>query len=341
MSGVLEFIDFTKEIKLMVSYIIRRLLYALPLLFAVNVLTFTLFFIVNSPDDMARMQLGQKHVTEQAIQNWKQQHGYEKPLLWNSNVEGSEKFTHTIFYTKSIGLMMFNFGMSDSGRNIGADISERAVPSLALALPTLLIGFVVNIVFALLMVLFRRRSIEKFGIILCVILMSISSLFYIISGQFWVAKVLKLVPISGYDDGFAMVKFLILPVIIGVFTGIGSGVRWYQTLFLEEAEKDYVRTARAKGLTETQTLFRHVLPNAMIPILTGVVVILPLLFMGSLIMESFFSIPGLGSYTIDAINSQDFAIVRAMVFLGSVLYIFGLLLTDISYTLVDPRVRLN
>jgi len=173
------------------------------------------------------------------------------------------------------------------------------------------------------------------------VLMSISSLFYIIGGQFLFAKLLKLVPISGYDGGFAAIKFLILPVLIGVFSGIGSGGRWYRTLFLEEVEKDYVRTARAKGLSETQTLFRHVLQNAMIPILTGVVVVLPLLFMGSLIMESFFSIPGLGSYTIDAINSQDFAIVRAMVFLGSVLYIIGLLLTDISYTLVDPRVRLS
>lgn len=325
----------------MISYIIRRLLYALPLLFAVNVLTFVLFFVVNSPDDMARMQLGQKHVTAQAITNWKIQHGYDKPLLWNSDAQGGDKITETIFYSKSVGLMLFRFGISDSGRNIGADIQERAIPSLALALPTLILGLIVNISAALLMVLFRRGYIEKIGIILCVTLMSISSLFYIISGQFFIAKILKLVPISGYDDGFASIKFLILPVIIGVFTGIGSGVRWYQTLFLEEVEKEYVRTARAKGLTQTQTLFRHVLPNAMIPILTGVVVILPLLFMGSLIMESFFSIPGLGSYTIDAINSQDFAIVRSMVFLGSVLYIIGLLLTDISYTLVDPRVRLS
>jgi len=171
--------------------------------------------------------------------------------------------------------------------------------------------------------------------------MSISSLFYIIGGQFLVGKLLMLVPISGYDTGLNAIKFLILPVIISVVAGVGSGARWYRSLFLEEIEQDYVRTARAKGLTETQVLFRHVLKNAMIPILTGVVVILPLLFMGSLITESFFSIPGLGSYTIDAINSQDFAIVRAMVFLGSVLYIIGLLLTDISYTLVDPRVRLS
>jgi len=325
----------------MTQYIIRRLLYSLPLLMGVNILTFVLFFVVNSPGDMARMQLGQKHVTEQSIANWKQQHGYDVPLLWNSDAQGEKKITDTIFYQKSIGLFLFRFGVSDSGRNIGADIKERAWPSLAVALPTLIVGLLVNICFALLMVLFRNSYLEHAGIVLCVILMSISSLFYIIGGQFFIGKILRLVPISGYDDGIAAIKFLILPVLIGVFSGIGSGARWYRTLFLEEVEKDYVRTARAKGLSETQTLFQHVLPNAMIPILTGVVVVLPLLFMGSLIMESFFSIPGLGSYTIDAINSQDFAIVRAMVFLGSVLYVIGLLLTDISYTLVDPRVRLS
>ncbi len=325
----------------MTSYLIRRFLYALPLLLGVNILTFVLFFVVNSPDDMARMQLGQKRVTEAAVANWKHQHGYDKPLLWNGEAEATKKVTETIFYTKSVGLFLFRFGTSDSGRNIGDDIQQRALPSLAVALPTLVLGLLVNISFALMMVLVRSSYLDQAGVVLCVVLMSVSSLFYIIGGQFLFAKLLRLVPISGYDDGFAAIKFLVLPVLIGVFSGIGSGGRWYRTLFLEEVEKDYVRTARAKGLTETQTLFRHVLQNAMIPILTGVVVVLPLLFMGSLIMESFFSIPGLGSYTIDAINSQDFAIVRAMVFLGSVLYILGLLLTDISYTLVDPRVRLS
>jgi peptide/nickel transport system permease protein len=171
--------------------------------------------------------------------------------------------------------------------------------------------------------------------------MSISSLFYIIGGQFLVGKLMQLVPISGYSDGFSAIKFVLLPVVIGVISGIGGGSRWYRTLFLEEASKDYVRTARAKGFSELQVLFKHVLKNAMIPILTGVVVVLPTLFMGSLIIESFFGIPGLGSYTIDAIQAQDFAIVRAMVFLGSVLYIVGLVLTDLSYTLVDPRVTMD
>ena len=169
--------------------------------------------------------------------------------------------------------------------------------------------------------------------------MSISTLFYIISGQFFVSKLWSLVPISGYEGGFDAVRFVILPVIIGVVSGIGAGARLYRTVFLEEIGKDYVRTARAKGLAETTVLFRHVLKNGMIPILTGAVAQIPLLFLGSLLTESFFGIPGLGSYTIDAIGSQDFAVVRSMVFLGSVLYVIGLVLTDISYTLVDPRVR--
>jgi peptide/nickel transport system permease protein len=150
-----------------------------------------------------------------------------------------------------------------------------------------------------------------------------------------------LVPISGYVPGWQLGKFLILPIIVGVISGIGGGVRWYRTLFLEEASKDYVRTARSKGLKESVVLFKHILRNALIPILTGVVALLPLLFLGSLLTESFFGIPGLGSYTIDAIQQQDFAIVRSMVFLGSFLYILGLLMTDISYTVVDPRVRFN
>ena len=306
-----------------------------------NILTFVLFFVINSPDDMARMNLGMKRVTPEAVENWKQERGYDKPLLYNASAQGTGKLTQTIFFQKSLKLFQFEFGSSDSGRDIGYDISQRMWPSLAIAIPVLLVGLLVNITYALLIAFFRATYIDFWSVVMLVVMMSISGLFYIIGGQYLVSKLLHLVPISGYDTGWAAVKFLLLPVMIGVVGGIGAGTRWYRTLFLEEINKDYVRTARAKGLSETRVLFRHVLRNALIPILTGVVVVLPLLFMGSLITESFFGIPGLGSYTIDAINSQDFAIVRAMVFLGSVLYIIGLLLTDISYTLVDPRVRLS
>jgi len=325
----------------MFAYIVRRILYAFPILLGVNALTFALFFMVNTPDDMARMQLGEKYLTQQAIDSWKQEKGYDKALLWNDEAQGIEKVTDTIFTKKSLTLFLFEFGQADDGRDIGQDIQTRMWPSLAIAIPIFVIGLLVNITFAILMVFFRATYVDLGGVVICVIIMSISSLFYIIGGQFLVGKMMQLVPISGYSEGLSAFKFIILPVVIGIVSGIGAGSRWYRTLFLEEVSKDYVRTARAKGLSEVRVLFKHVLKNAMIPILTGAVVVIPTLFMGSLILESFFGIPGLGSYTIDAIQAQDFAIVRAMVFLGSVLYIFGLLLTDLSYTLVDPRVRLD
>ena len=325
----------------MISYIIRRLLYAIPILIGVNIITFVLFFVVNSPDHMAISQLGEKHTTPEQIEEWKRERGYHLPLLVNENEQGLEKLTETIFFQKSVKLFVFDFGSSDSGRNIGYDISNRMWPSLAIAVPNLIFGLMVTITLALIIAFFRATYIDYWAVVICVALMSVSTLFYIIGGQFVIGKLLQVVPISGYDTGFEAIKFLVLPVIIGVIGGIGSSTRWYRTIFLEEINKDYVRTARSKGLSEQLVLFRHVLRNALIPILTGVVVVLPMLFMGSLLVESFFGIPGLGSYTIDAINSQDFAIVRSMVYLGSVLYIIGLILTDISYTLVDPRIRLN
>ncbi len=325
----------------MMAYIIRRMLYAIPILIGVNIITFLLFFVVNSPDDMARMNLGMKRVTPAAIEEWKAERGYDLPMLYNESEAGAGQITRTIFFQKSVKLFQFDFGVSDSGRDIGYDISQRMWPSLAIAVPVLLVGLALNITFALLIAFFRATYIDFWGVVICVVMMSISALFYIIGGQYLVGKLLHLVPISGYSTGLSAIKFLLLPVIIGVIGGIGAGTRWYRTLFLEEINKDYVRTARAKGLSEQWVLFGHVFQNALIPILTGVVAVLPLLFMGSLITESFFGVPGLGSYTIDAINRQDFAIVRAMVFLGSVLYIIGLILTDISYTIVDPRVRLS
>jgi len=325
----------------MLAYIVRRALYAIPILIGVNLITFLLFFVVNTPDDMARMQLGAKRVTPEAIEKWKADRGYDKPLLFNSGSPGIGKLTQTIFYEKSARLFAFDFGAAEDNRDIGAEIRARMGPSLALAVPVLLVGLAVNITFAMFMAFFRATYLDFWGVVMCVAMMSVSMLFYIIGGQYVASKLWHLVPISGYAGGFDAARFLILPVLIGVIGGVGSGSRWYRTLFLEEMTRDYVRTARAKGLAESVVLFRHVLKNAMIPILTGVVVVIPLLFLGSLLMESFFGIPGLGSYTIDAIQAQDFAVVRSMVFIGSVLYIAGLLLTDLSYTLVDPRIKLQ
>lgn len=325
----------------MIHYILRRLLYALPILVGINLLTFALFFMVNTPDDMARMQLGQKHVTPLAIEQWKAERGYNLPLIYNEDQLGVNRLTQTLFFQKSFRLFVFEFGRSDAGRDIGYDIYNRMWASLAIAVPSLILGLIVNIIFAMMMAFFRTTVLDLVGVVFCIILISISSMFFIISGQYLIGKVLRWVPISGYDGGWNSIKFVFLPVLVSVISGLGSGGRWYRSLFLEEMHRDYVRTARAKGLSEYSIWVRHVLKNAMLPILTGVVVIIPSLFMGSLILEAFFGIPGLGSYMIDAIQQQDFAIVRAMVFLGSVLYMLGLILTDISYTLVDPRVKLR
>ncbi|MEW6689487.1 MAG: ABC transporter permease [Pseudomonadota bacterium] len=324
----------------MLAYIVRRLLYAVPILIGVNLLTFLLFFIVNTPDDMARMQLGARRVTPEAVQKWKEERGYALPLLWNAqekNLYG--KATRTIFFQKSAKLFVFDFGFSEDKRDIASEIGTRMWPSLALQVPVFFVGLGVAITFALLMAFFRASYLDVWGVVLCVVMMSISMLFYIIGGQFIASKLWHLVPISGYQGGLDALRFLVLPAVIGVIAGIGGASRLYRTLFLEEMNKDFVRTARAKGLAEPVVLFRHVLRNAMIPILTGVVVAIPFLFLGSLLQESFFGIPGLGSYTIDAIQAQDFAVVRSMVFIGSVLYILALILTDISYTVADPRVR--
>jgi peptide/nickel transport system permease protein len=323
----------------MITYLIRRVLYGVLILAGVNVFTFMLFFAVNTPDDMARLAIGGKYITADAIHNWKVDHGYDKPLFFNPSEDGLDTFTDTIFFERSATLFAFDFGASDSGRDIGREIRERSLPSLALAMPTFFLGLMASVSFALLLVYFRATRLDVWGVVLCVLLLSISTLFYIIAGQWMFSKLLRLVPYSGYEGGWDVAKFLVLPVLVAIVSRLGPEARFYRTLFLEEIGKDYVRTARAKGLSERAVLFRHVLRNAMLPILTGVVSSVPLLIMGSLIAESFFGIPGLGSYTIDAINTQDFAVVRSMVFLGSVLYIVGLILADVSYTFADPRVR--
>lgn len=324
----------------MAAFILRRVLYGFLILVGVNLLTFLLFFTISTPDDMARLNIGGKYITQQQIDDWKVQKGYDKPLLWNAKADGAQKLTDTVFWERSVRLFALDFGASDTGRDIGHEISTRIGPSIALQLPVFALTIFVSVVFSLAMVFFRGSALDFWGVVLTVVLLSISSLFYIIAGQYVFSKLMRVVPISGFADGWALVKFLALPVVITLVSRLGYDARLYRAMFLEELSRDYVRTARAKGLTEQVVLFRHVLRNAMIPVITNVFTIFPVLFLGSVVFESFFGIPGLGSYTIEAIGQQDFAVVRSMVFLGAILYVIGFLLADIAYTIADPRVRL-
>ncbi len=327
----------------MLSTIVRRIAYGVLILIGVNLATFFLFFTVNTPDDMARLNIGGKRVTQEQIVKWKVERGYDKPLYLNPAREGAARYTDTIFWERSVSLFTLRFGRADaeSAGDIGHQVATRMVVSLQLALPLFILQVIASTAFALLLVMFRQTRFDAWGVVLCVLMLSISSLFYIIVGQFLFSRVLRLVPISGYAPGLDAVKFLVLPIALSLLARLGGEARLYRAMFLEETGKDYVRTARAKGLGEPRVLYAHVLRNALIPIVTSAGSYLPYVFLGSLVFESFFGLPGLGAYVIDAISNQDFAVVRTMVFLGSLLYVLSYIVIDIAYTWIDPRVRLT
>ena len=326
----------------MLRFILRRIAYGALVLLGVNLLTFVLFFTINTPDDMARLNLGGKRISAEAIEKWKAERGYDKPLYVNTAAQGTARYTETIFWERSVSLFALEFGRADSesAGDIGTEVVQRMGVSLQLALPLFVMQLIASTAFALLLVMFRGTALDFWGVVACVLMLSISSLFYIIVGQVLFSRVLMLAPISGYAPGFDAVKFLLLPILLSLLARLGGEARLYRAMFLEEAGKDYVRTARAKGLAEHVVLYRHVLRNALIPIITSAGSYLPYVFLGSLVFESFFGLPGLGAYVIEAIGKQDFAVVRTMVFVGSLLYIATYALIDIAYTWVDPRVRL-
>ena len=240
-------------------------------------------------------------------------------------------------------MLTFDFGHSDADdAPIAKRLREGAGPSLALTVPLFLLGIPIAVSLSLLVAFFRETYIDRAGVVLCVLAMSVSMLLYIIGGQYLFGKVLKWFPISGFDSRpDVLVRFLALPLLIAVMAATGEGVRFYRTVFIEEASRDHVRTAYAKGLDDVTVMRRHVFRNAFIPILTQVVVAIPFLFMGSLLLESFFGIPGLGSMTVDAIHGNDFATLRTVVYIGALLFIAGQIFTDLSYAIADPRVRLE
>jgi len=316
------------------AYVLRRLIYGVGVVFGVLFLLFLLFFTVTEPEDIARRALGDK-VPPAVIEQWKVNHGYDRPLWpwqdWDENL----LFDH---YRR---MLTFDFGKSDADDAPIVDrIADGIGPSLSLTVPLLLLGLLTAIPLSLGVAFFRETYIDRMGVFLCVLAMSVSMLLYIIGAQFLIGKLLRWFPISGFDPEPSLIwRFLALPLIVGVLASVGSDVRFFRTVFLEESNRDFVRTARAKGASEARIMVRHVLRNALIPILTQVVLSIPFLFTGSILLESFFGIPGLGSITVDAIQGNDFSTLRTMVYIGSLLFILGQIATDLSYALVDPRVR--
>ena len=319
------------------AYVIRRLGYGAVVVFGVLFLLFILFFTVTSPDDIARKALGER-VPPAVVEQWKVNHGYDKPLF-----PAPGQWTDNMLVEHYRRMLTFDFGRSDADDTpILERIRKGMGPSLALTIPLFVLSLLVAIPLSLLVAFFRETYIDRAGVILAVLAMSVSVLLYIIGAQYLVGKVLHWFPISGFDsDPRVIVRFLALPIMIGVANGLGGDIRFYRTVFLEESNTDYVRTARAKGCGEVRIMSRHVFRNSLIPLLTRIVVAIPFLFTGSLLLESFFGIPGLGAITVDAIQGNDFSVLRTMVYIGSLLFVLGQILTDLSYALVDPRVRLE
>jgi peptide/nickel transport system permease protein len=322
----------------MLNYIIRRVLYMIPIVLGVMVVTFLLFNVAQKPRMMAKRILGEK-ASAQVIENWLQQRGYDKPLFINT--APGRKLLDSQFFNHMRSLALFRFGVSDrTGEPITQIFRRGALPSLMITLPALLVGLTLSVSIALFLVLVRESRVDQAGIVVCVILMSVSYMAYIIFGQWLVAVKASYFPAFGFNlEGFGTVKYLLLPVGIMVISELGAEVRLYRSIFIEEIRQDYVRTAQAKGASSYRVLFVHVLKNGMIALITMVVASLPFLIMGSLLIEKFFGIPGLGGLTIDAVQTANFSVVRAVVYLGSLLYLGGLLLTDICYAAVDPRIR--
>lgn len=328
----------------MLAYVIRRLIYGVFTVLGVLLLLFVLFFAITDPDDIARKAIGERAAPE-VYEQWKEDHGYNRPLVFNEAYGWltPARYLDTQLIEHYRRMLTFDFGRSDADDTpIMQRIREGIGPSLALTVPLFTLGLFFAVVIALFIAFFRATYIDSSGLVLCMLAMSIASLLYIIGGQYLIGKLLRWFPISGFDPDITVVwRFLALPVLVGVLADLGSSIRLYRTVFVEETGRDYVRTAWAKGCGERQVMVGHVLRNALIPILTNVVLAIPFLFTGALLLESFFGIPGLGALTVEAIQGNDFSTLRTMVYIGSLLYILGQIMTDVSYTLADPRVRLE
>ena len=324
----------------MFNYLIRRLFYAVPILFGVMLISFLLSNVIQSPESRARAQLGQR-ANPQSIAAWLHARGADKPRFFNT--QSGEKLFDSQFFNHLKKLATFELGVSDvTGRDLKEVFREGAIPSLLITLPAFFVGLALAVGVALYLVFVRNSILDTLGVLGAVALMSIPAMVYIIFGQAIIALTFNYFPAFGFDlSGLSTLKFLLLPVALMAIMGLGGSVRLYRAIFLEEIGQDYVRTAQAKGVTNARLLFVHVLKNGMIALITLVVAHLPLLVMGSLLVENFFGIPGLGNTLVLAIHQGDSATVFASVYLGSILYLVGLILTDICYALVDPRIRLS
>lgn len=311
----------------MFAYCVRRALYAVPIMLGTTFLLFLLYNIV--PGDPA-LAIAGKHATAESIATIRAELGLDKP--W---------YMQYVDLLKQ--LVNLDFGRSFSTKLKVTDmIMEGAGTSLSLTLPAFMISTLISLTLGLFIAYKRGTWLDKGMVAGAVGMQSISILVYILAGQYFLAYKFGWFPISGFEPGWGeRWTYFLLPWIIWQFLAVAPAMRFYRTVFLDEMYQDYVRTARSKGIGTKTIMFTHVLRNALIPILTNLVISLPFLLLGSLLLETFFQIPGLGGLTVKAIVNDDRPVIIAVTVLGTIAYVLFNLLSDILYAVVDPRVQLK
>lgn len=306
----------------MLKYTLKRLGETIPTTLGIVLLAFLLFNVVGGSP--AAVILG-KNASAEAIAAFNHKWGYDQPILAQ--------------FARFVGdFCRGDFGYSLENHEPVLDVLARGLgPTLSLTVPILFGGTVLALMLAMLSAAFRGRLVDKGILFTSTVLMSVNYVVFVLAGQFFLSYKAGLFPIWGYESAF----YLVLPALIGILSSLGTDVRFFRTAILDEIYKPYVLTARAKGLSPSAIMSRHILPNALIPIVTYVSLSIPWLFTGSLLLESFFGIPGLGSISISAIHSSDMAVVRTLVVLGALLYQLVNLGTDLLYAALDPRVRMK
>jgi len=305
------------------TFLLKRILGSIPVVFGVAAIVFCLFNLVGG--DPALLLVG-KHATPERIASIRAELGLDQPL--------PKQFVQYLGQ-----IVTFDFGRSYTTReDIRKKILDGLVPSISLTIPAFFLTTFFSLLIAMIVSFYRGRAIDRLSVAFFVFLMSMPGLAYILFGQYFLAARLGWAPISGYTAEWPdAIQYLKLPVLIYIFLNLGSDIRFYRNSLIEEVNQDYVRTARAKGTSEITIFLKHILKNAMIPVITYVVLEIPYLVLGSLLLESFFSIPGIGGMTVDAVANSDFPVLKAMTTVISLLYVFSTILMDVLYRIVDPR----
>lgn len=325
---------------MIVSYLIKRAILFLSIIFTVHLATFLLFFTLYTPEDLALFHLGEKASKPEVVKLWIELHDLNKPTFYNSDFTGVESLTKTLFSDHTLSLFTLDFGKNLNGEDIYEILRSRVKPSLLITVPQFFVTLLISLWISFLVIShphsFSYRLLY-FGI---TVALSISPLFFLLFAQKVIAIELKMTPMSGFDSSNPWL-FVVLPNIAGICASFSGQSRWFIGLMRQQLFTKNLQIRSTEGMPLELLINKHLFKQSLVPIVTSITVAIPLLITGSVLLETFFSIPGLGSCGLEALNDKDFFLIRAVTVLGVFLYCVGIFMTDLLYVKVDPRIQLD